>query len=88
MHDKNAYEDETHSGRRMKPRGKRRKPYTIEWRAVSKPGIQIWSSLTEWTVYNRYETESRRNQAYAVLVRKEANIAQRFGSFWWEYRKA
>lgn len=72
MHDENAYEDETHSGRRMKTRGKRRKPYVIEWRFVSdrKNSVFAQMGMDKWHIYNRYETESRRNQAYAVLVKK------------------
>lgn len=77
MNDKNAYEDETHSGRRMKPRGKRRKSYVIETRYLPPPERRIpffdCRGMYDWHTYHRYETESRRNQAYAALVKKAQN---------------
>ena len=70
-----AYEDRTHSGRRMKPRGKRRKRFTIEARYILLRKNSFLSRLTRydggWHVYSRYATESSRDQALAALVKKE-----------------
>lgn len=71
-----------------KPRGKRRKPWAIEWRIQQKAGLARTLRLNNWSVYTRYLTEARRDQAYAALVKKTKNDywGQRFG---WitEYRK-
>ena len=80
----NAYDDQTNSGRRLKPRGKRRKPFAIECRIQRRVTASLARTLglQDWWVHSRYTTASRRDQAYAALVKK----AQ---SGWWrpEYRK-
>lgn len=60
----NAYDDQSQSGRRLKIRGKRRKPFAVECR------FKGLSSFLDWFTHGRYETESRRDQAYAALVKK------------------
>ncbi len=70
--------------RRIKARGKRRKPWGIEWRIER----HVSNSLAEnlglygWSVYNRYTTKARRDQAYAALVKKDAT--SRLGRSWWQ----
>lgn len=81
----NAYDDQTHSGRRMKPRGKQRKPFVIEcrikWRVSSALARRL--RLQDWHTHSRYTTAARRDQAYAVLVRKAVDTSY----IRWEYRK-
>ncbi len=84
MDEPNAYEDETHSGRRLKPRGKRDKPFMIETRCVRPNPSAFMRSWHEWHLYRRYETEARRDQAYATLVKK----ARTGWDQYWEYRTA
>ncbi len=76
--------------RRGKKRGGR-KPFAIESRLVPDPAMPKRSVLRQlglgkWWVWGRYETSSRRDQAYAALVKKEgaANLPR-----WsrWEHRK-
>lgn len=81
----NAYDDQTHSGRRLKPRGKQRKPFVIEWRvkySVSSAFARRLG-LRGWWAHSRYTTAARRDQAFAALVKK----APGFGRIQWEYRK-
>lgn len=71
--------------RRIKARGKRRKPWLIEGRIQRRvtPGLASMMRLRDWGVYHRYPTKARRDQAYAALVKK-AHIGRWFS---WEYRK-
>ena len=77
--------------RRGKTRGKTRKPFAIESRLVHDPDLPRRSvlrqfGLGEWGVWGRYMTASRRDQAYAALVKREAaSRLPRWGS--WRYRK-
>lgn len=70
-----AYDDQLHSGRRMKPRGKRRKRFTIEVRYILLRKNTFLNRLSRydggWHVYGRYATESSRDQALAAMVKKE-----------------
>lgn len=72
---KGIRDDQTNSGRRMKPRGKRRKRFTIEVRYILLRKNTILDRLTRfdggWHVYSRYATESSRDQALAAMVKKE-----------------
>ncbi len=83
-------EDDT-PRRRGKVRGKARKPFAIESRIVypdDAPAHCISRALGPgtWGVWGRYETASRRDQAYAALVKREAaGRIRRWG--YWEYRK-
>lgn len=80
---KGIQSDETVGSRRLKPRGKRRKPWVIESRlrrAVT-PGLAFMLRLKDWSVYNRYTTKARRDQAYAALVKKP------IATWGWEFRK-
>ena len=70
--------DEPVGSKRLKPRGKRRKPFAIEWRNTR------WKWFRDWSVYSRYTTAARRDQAYAVLVKKEGSHG--WGPSW-EFRK-
>ena len=82
----NAYDDQTHSGRRLKPRGKNRKPFVIVCRVKRRVsnGLARTLGLENWWVHSRYTTTARRNHALAVLVRKQQSAPD-----WWqlEYRK-
>lgn len=77
--------------RRGKTRGKARKPFAIESRLVHDPDasrhcVMRQLGLGEWWVCRRYTTATRRDQAYAALVKKEA--AGRLPRWaHWEYRK-
>lgn len=78
----NAYDDQTDNGRRLKPKGKRRRPFIIEYR-LSIRNPEMFFRWTNWSTYTRYETENRRDQAYTALVKKAENH-----TFWKsEYRK-
>ena len=85
-----AYDDQTNSGRRMKPRGKRRKRFAIEARYITLRKNSILNRLTRftcgWYTHSRYATESSRDQAYAALVKKEER-ASLPGWGRWKYRK-
>lgn len=73
--------------RRGKKRG-RRKSFAIEAHLVrvSKQSILQQLGFEEWWVWGRYETASRRDQAYAVLVKKEqASRLLNWGH--WNFRK-
>ena len=63
--------------RRFKTRGKRKKPFGIETRTLHdrprKYSVFHTLKLHEWYVFSKYETQSRRDQAYAALVRKAEN---------------
>ncbi len=56
-------------------KAKRRKPYVIEWRfTATRPySIFIGLNLDVWMVFRRYSSESARNQALTVMVKKETN---------------
>lgn len=59
--------------RRLKPRGKRRKPYKIEVRYVADTGykpIRVLKWMFEWRVWGAYETQEQRDQAFNTLVEK------------------
>ena len=77
--------------RRGKVRGKARKPFAIESRIAYDENVCMNSGLRildsgEWGTWGRYETASRRDQAYAALVKREAaNRLPCWGS--WEYKK-
>jgi hypothetical protein len=76
---------------RGKPRGKRRKPFAIECRLVPNPNtdsstvMRARLGLRTWWTWGRYETATRRDQAYAALVKKQLSTPP----YWWkwEYRK-
>jgi hypothetical protein len=82
----NAYDDQSHSGRRLRPRGKQRKPFIIEYRLERRTsnGTAHILGLYNWITHSRYTTRSRRDEAYAVLVKKTLS-----GPPYWkpEYRK-
>lgn len=75
----NEYDNQSQSGRRIKPHGKRRKHYTIECRWARElygdalDSIASVCGLYNWWVYSRYTTKDRRDQAYAALVKKSLN---------------
>jgi hypothetical protein len=73
--------DESVGTRRLKPRGKQRKPFTIEYRTRRKisPNLARFLHLMEWQTHSRYLTPSRRDMAFAALVKKDDR--------WFEYRK-
>ncbi len=83
-------DDEPRPGR-GKARGGQRKPFALEFRMVRDPNAPthsavIWIRMGTWGVWGRYTTASRRDQAYAALVKKEASNP--FPSWChWEYRK-
>ena len=82
--------DEIVGSKRMKPRGKRKKPYGIECRlkrSVS-AGLARTLGLQNWWMHSRYTTRARRDQALAVLVKKAENdgLAARY-NWQTEYRK-
>jgi hypothetical protein len=88
---KGIRDDEPHVRGRIRPRGKKRKPFVIESRIVYPDDIPRHSifpalGLNDWSVHCRYHTESARDQAYAAMVKKE-NTARipRWG--YWEFRK-
>lgn len=87
---KGIRDDEPVGSRRMKPKGKRKKPWAIEWRIkrhVSN-GLARTLGLRGWMVYNRYTTEFRRDQALAALVKKAEGDALAARYHWkQEYRK-
>lgn len=88
---KGIRDDEPHARGRAHPRGKRRKPFVIESRIVSpedapKECVFRALGLGEWWAHGRYETASRRDQAYAAMVKKE-NMARIPHWGHWEYRK-
>jgi len=74
---KGIRDDQTNSGRRMKPRGRRRKRFTIEVRYILLKKNTILDRLARydggWHVHSRYRTESSRDQALASMVKKEDN---------------
>ncbi len=75
-----------YSGLRFRSR-KRRKPFKIEGRIPYKGGtLTCMFGLDQWSTWSRYETESRRDEALAVLVKKAVNEDRRF--YRWEYRAA
>lgn len=86
-----AYDDTAFEGRRLKPRGKRRKPFAIEHRLVLHPehpryGYDSWwRDMEKWRTWSKYETEARRDQAIENLSKKEMPGQYRFH---YEYRKA
>lgn len=88
---KGIRDDEPHARGRARPRGRQRKLFAIEGRNVypedaSTNCVFRALGLGEWWVHGRYETASRRDQAYAALVRREAaSRIPRWGC--WEYRK-
>jgi len=65
--------------KRNNPRRKRKKPFVIESRLPNSIVIGDW-----WT-HGRYDTESRRDEAYAVLVKKVDNSSYPWNKM--EYRK-
>lgn len=67
----NAYDDQTDSGRRLKPRGKRRKRFVIEFCFSSPRDKMFFPSLAGWHTYSRYASQAARDQAFAALVKKE-----------------
>ncbi len=77
--------------RRGKTRGKARRPFAIEARLVHDPDapsilVSRQLGLGKWWVRGRYTTSSRRDQAYAALVKKEASShIPRWAR--WEFRK-
>lgn len=63
---------------RHKPKGKQNKPWLIEWRIDAPPvrtkdSVFYQLSLGGWSVWGRYTTAARREQAYASLVKKNNN---------------
>ncbi len=75
---------------KFKARGKRRKPYIIESRLTGAEGLHprnVFHSLKleAWWVRSRYTTATRRDQAYAALVKKERNSYVNWAN--WHYRK-
>lgn len=88
---KGIREDEPHVRGHIRPRGKARKLFAIESRLVHDPDApkQLVSrqlGLGGWWVHGRYKTASRRDQAYAAMVRKEADSNfPRWAR--WEFRK-
>lgn len=70
-----------------KPTRKQRKPFAIEWR-TQRSQLAETLGLNRWSVWTRYPTRARRDQAYAALVKKadRDGLGLRFG---WktEYRK-
>ncbi len=88
---KGIRDDEPQPKGRYSPRGKRRKPFTVESRLVpsdNTPKNSVFYSLGfgAWWIHGRYETAARRDQAYAALVKKEDPGRQPRWSYW-EYRK-
>ena len=68
---------------RHQPKGKQKKPYLIEWRMVPPPNkksIVYHFRFFKWSLWGRYTTAARRDQAYASLVRKEENM--KLGPLW------
>ncbi len=87
---KGIQDDEPVSSRRLKPRGKRRKPWVIEWRIKHHVSNTLAHTLrlTQWSVYSRYATESRRDQALAFMVKRAGRDSNRIRWHWdHEYRK-
>jgi hypothetical protein len=77
--------DEMVGSRRLKPRGKRKKRFVIESRITRETttALVTFMGLDNWWVHSRYTTRARRDQAYAVLVKKSHN-----DRYWKpEYRK-
>jgi hypothetical protein len=69
---KGIRDDEPVGSRRLKPRGKRKKPWAIECRIkrhVSN-GLARDLGLWDWWLHSRYTTRARRDQALAALVKK------------------
>lgn len=87
---KGIEDDEPTGSRRLKPRGKQRKPWVIEWRIehhVSNTLARMLR-LTSWSTYNRYATESRRDQALAFMVKRAERDDNRIRWHWnHQYRK-
>jgi len=54
---------------------KRQKPYLIEYRYINVRSKSIFAIFNTniWMTFRRYYSESARNQALAVMVKKEAN---------------
>ena len=67
-----------------KPKGKQKKSYLIEWRMIPPPNrksvVYQFPRFGSWSIWGRYLTAVRRDQAYASLVRKEENM--RLGPLW------
>lgn len=88
---KGIREDEPHERGRAHPHGKHRKTFVVESRIVYPENEHPNSvfrtlGLGGWWVHGRYATASRRDQAYAALVKKEATSRiPRWGH--WEFRK-
>ena len=88
---KGIRDDEPRKRGRAHPRGKRPKPFVVEGRIVypenEHPNSDFRTlGLGEWWVHGRYETASRRDQAYAAMVKKEATSRiPRWG--YWAFRK-
>jgi len=65
------------------PRGKQKKPWLIEWRIIPPPNrrsvIYQLPLLMKWSVWGRYTTAARRDQAHASLVRKQENSSVLWG---------
>ncbi len=82
---------EPHARGRAHPHGKQRKPFALECRLGHDPDTPEHSALRQlgletWWVWGRYVTASRRDQAYAALVKKnERTSLPRWSR--WEYRK-
>ncbi len=79
-------ESDTSRGPHRKPRGKQKKPWIIEWKIrPPKHSVFQYVGLFGWSAWSRYATAARRDQAYAVLVKKMA------ANPWWaadtKYRK-
>lgn len=88
---KGIADTEQQPGRRIKPKGKRRKSWAIEVRYPrpegETPGLyRLFSKLAEWHVYSRYDTESRRDQAFSALVKK-SHLDYPYGGRAPQYRK-
>jgi len=79
-------ESDASRGKRVKPRGKQRKPFVIEY-MIQSPRKSVLNSFGfgKWGVWARYRTAAARDQAYAALVKKEANSPHWWST--WKYRK-
>lgn len=70
--DFNPYEEEdlVNIGRRLKPKGKRRRLFVIEIRYPEINGSRFPRFMGRWHTWKSYETKTRRDQAFAALVKK------------------
>ncbi len=87
---KGIKDDEPVGSRRFKPRGKQRKRWVIEWRIEGHVSNILARTLrlTKWSVYSRYTTESRRDQALAFMVKRAEKDENRIRWKWnHQYRK-